>query len=103
MAVFAKFVGQSYQSDSLLADAQSAMNGFLEGIESGDGQNAAYFRGSPGIALAQTLPTSPVRGVFVGESRLFVVAGAVLYELFSNNTYTAIGNVGNDGLPVQMF
>ncbi len=84
MAEFKGFVGQSYTADSLLADAQSSVNWFVEGIQSGEGQNSAgYLRETPGIALAILLPTSPVRGVFANATRLFAVAGTDLYELFS--------------------
>lgn len=59
--------------------------------------------GAPGLQAFTLLPTSPVRGVLVGEDLFFVVAGAIYYQVLANGTYTARGNVGNDGLPVQMF
>jgi hypothetical protein len=103
MAEFKGFVGPAYTADSLLADAQSSINLYLEAIESGDGQNVAYLRETPGISAAVTLPHSPVRGIWVGEGRLFAVGGSKLYEVFENNNVTEIGDVGNDNLPVQMF
>jgi hypothetical protein len=110
MSVFAGFVGQSYAADSLLADAQAAVNWYVEGIQSGEGQNAAGFlRETPGIALNVTLPTSPLRGLWANATRLFAVAGADLYEVFSDGTFTnrstAFGTLllANDGLPVQIF
>lgn len=106
MAEFKGFVGAAYEADSLLADAQSAINLYVEGIESGDGQNVAYLRETPGLALAVALPAGlgeAIRGIWVGENRLFVVSGSVLYEVFSDNTYSSIGDVGDDGLPVQIF
>lgn len=90
MAEFKGFVGQAYAADSLLADAQASVNWFVEGIQSGEGQNSAgYLRETPGIALFQTLPTSPVRGLWANATRLFAVAGSKLYELFT----TAVGTV----------
>lgn len=83
MATFKGFVGQSYQSDSLVADAQSAVNLYLEAVESGEGQNTAYMRETPGLMLSQTLPTSPCRGVWIGEGRMFVVYGSKLYEVWA--------------------
>jgi hypothetical protein len=102
---FDGFAGAAYTADSLLADAQSCINWYIEGVESGDGQNVRYLRETPGLTLAQTLPTSPIRGIWIGEDRMFVVAGSKLYECFSNNTNSLLGDVGDDAShsPVQMF
>lgn len=108
MAEFKGFVGQAYTADSLLADAQSCVNLYIEAIESGDGQNVAFLRETPGLTLAVTLPPGGIgeggiRGIWVGEERLFVVSGKNLYEVFEDHTYTLFGELANDGLPVQIF
>ncbi len=103
MAVFKDFVGPAYTADSLVADAQATMNLHLEAIESGDGQNTRYLRLKPGLTLAATCATSPIRGIWIGEGRMFVVAGINLIEVASNNGLTVLGSVESDGLPVQIF
>lgn len=103
MAVFAGFVGEAYTADALVADAQTSVNLYLEAIESGDGQNTAYLRLKPGIAIALTLPTQPVRGLWSNDTGMYAVAGNTFYQIFSNNTYNARGTVANDGLPAYMF
>ena len=103
MAVFKNFVGQAYTADSLAADAQSTMNLYLEAVESGEGQNTNYLRLKPGLTLALTCATSPIRGIWIGEGRMFVVAGSKLIEVFSDNSQNVRGDVGNDGLPAQIF
>lgn len=70
---------------------------------------------TPGLKTFVTLPKSPVRGVFPGDTRLFAAAGDHFYEIFSNGTYAdrstpgfsgasgsgpAGGPIGNDGNPV---
>jgi hypothetical protein len=78
---------------------------------------------TPGLATFASLPTSPVRGLFPGENRLFAVGGDHFYEIVHNVTtgtdtivdrstpgFTgatgigpAGGTIGNDGWPVQCF
>ena len=103
------FIGPGYQSASIRADCQRSLNLFPEVVESGKGKNSMYLLGTPGVSTWITLPASPIRGILAAGAplttgaRLFVVAGATLYEVFANGTFTARGSVGNDGLPVQMM
>lgn len=98
-----QFIGPSYQSLSPNAAADQLINLYPEQIESGTGKAPWVFYNAPGLINFSLLPTSPVRCLWAGEGRLFAVAGAILYEVFSNGTYTARGNVGNDGKPAQIF
>jgi hypothetical protein len=97
------FASGAYTSGSVNADCQSCVNLYPEKIESGAGVNDQVLYLTPGLSLFATLPTSPVRGIWIGESRCFAVAGDTLYEVFSDATYTDLGDVGDDGKPVQMF
>jgi hypothetical protein len=105
---FPGFIGPTYQSQSLFADAEECMNWYPELVESGAGRNKFVYYRTPGLATFVTLPKTPVRGVFAGENRLFAVAGTSLYEIFGNATFTdrsALGGavtIGNDGFPVDM-
>jgi hypothetical protein len=97
------FVGPSYQSASLKVDAQRTVNLFPELVESGTGKGKAVLYGTPGLTVFCSLPATPIRGLWVGEGRLFAAAGTTLYEVYANGTYWAMGQIANDGLPVQMF
>jgi len=97
------FVGGSYPSAILRADAQSSINLYPETDKSGSGKSKAQLVGTPGLQAFVTLPNAPIRGLWVGENRLFAVGGAHLYEVFSNATYNDRGNIGTDGKPVQVF
>ena len=97
-----QFIGPSYQSYSPDQDCQSCLNLFLEMDETGAGKNRAMLVNSPGITQKWNLPTSPVRGLYAGENRLFAVAGNTYYELFSDGTYNNRGTLVNDNLPVYM-
>jgi hypothetical protein len=99
------FVGPTYQSESPNVDAQRTVNLYPEFVESGTGKAKVVLYGTPGLATFCTLPTSPIRGMFAGDNRLFVAAGTKLYEVFANGTYTEMGTIANDASnsPVQMW
>ena len=106
------FIGGSYQAPSLTADAQTCYNLYLERDESGAGKSKAILLGTPGLTLLATLPTSPIRALWAGgsaytdSSRIFCVAGSKLYELNATGGIvggTNRGDVGNNGLPAQIF
>lgn len=103
------FSAGAYTSLSVNADCQSCVNLYPESIESQAGKNSGALYLTPGLSLLNTLPTSPVRGIWAGEGRCFVVSGSKLYEI--NESGTPIngiglnpdrGDVGNDGRLVQM-
>jgi len=96
------FVGASYQSQSLNADAQRLQNWYLENDESGSGASAATLYPRPGLELFCTLPDSPVRAEFAFNGRFFVVAGSTLFEVKSDGTFTNLGALADDGNPAQM-
>ena len=79
------------------------MNLMPEVVESGNGKAKVTYVNTPGLEVAWTLPTSPVRGLWPGANRLFAVAGSKLYELTAGGTYTDRGDVESDGQPVTMF
>lgn len=99
------FVGPTYVSESVNVDAQRTVNLYPEMVESGTGKARVVLYGTPGLSTFCTLPTSPIRGMFAGDNRLFVAAGTGLYEVFGNGTYSSMGTVANDASnsPVQMW
>lgn len=98
---FEGFVGPTYESRSINADCQRSVNLFPEVIESGSGKARMVLYGTPGLIAFTTLPSSPIRGIWVNEYRLFVAAGNRIYEVFSNGTYTLLGTIDNS--PLNLF
>lgn len=103
MAKFPGFIGPAYEARAGSADLQRLVNLFLEKNESGNDEDVWTMYSTPGTTAFCTLPTSPFRGIWYGENRLFVVSGAAFYEVFSNGTYTNRGTIANDGNPAYIF
>ena len=97
------FVGGAYPQSILRADAQSTINLYSSTDRSGTGKSKQQLIGTPGLQAFVTLPLSPIRGIWIGENRMFAVAGTDLYEVFQGGTYNDRGSVGSDGNPVQIF
>ena len=110
---FPGFIGPSYTSLSVNADAQRCLNMYLEVLESGQGKNKFALYGKPGLTTPAfcTLPQSPVRGLWSGDGRLFAVAGngvnTTLYEVSSSGSIIRTAGTmpadNGDGTLVQMF
>lgn len=52
-------------------------------------------RGTPGLELLGTLPRTPIRGWYVHDARLFAVAGARVYEVYSDGSYREWGKINS--------
>lgn len=82
---FDAFIGGSNPSGSPNVDLEHTVNLYLEmageGASAPKARNVLYAR--PGLQLLGTLPTSPVRGTWSNNSRMFAVAGSKLYEVFA--------------------
>lgn len=99
-------VGPAGALSALAAAASECINLYAEAIEDPDdrAKNIGIFRGIPGAHLFATMATANVRGLWSGGGRLFVVSGAVLYEVNSSAAVVSSHTLGaNDGNPVQMF
>ena len=96
--IFPGFVGPSYELDNLKADAQRAVNIYLESIQSGTGNNsAAYqYRPTPGLEELFEVGSGPIRGVFslrinandyLEDPALLIVSGnEVFYSSYNTGT-----------------
>jgi len=102
---FDSFVGPTYSAWSPNVDAERAINLYPEVSGSAGAKTRVAFYGTPGLQLFTTLPTAPVRGLWVGEDRLFAAGGSHLYEVSSGGGLTDLGDIGDDSqhTPVQMF
>lgn len=108
------FIGGSGVNASVNQNAERTYNLYPEKDETGHAKNKMILLGTPGLSIVNILPTSPIRAMFasgtaaLNASRLFVVAGAVLYEVGATGLIVggmSRGNVGTDAQnsPVQMF
>lgn len=71
-------------------------------LDSGDGKTRIVFYPSPGKRVFCTLPTYPVRGQFQTVGRMFAVGGNVLYEIFSDGSYTVRGIMATNDNPATL-
>jgi hypothetical protein len=99
------FVGPSYRSQSVNADAQMCMNWYVEAIESQQGKGAMALLPTPGLLKLYDLGKAGVRQKITAQGRTFAVAGTALYELLapgSNPNVINRGPIANDGQPCSM-
>jgi len=92
MKVRVPFVGPAYTSRSLNADAQKAVNCYLEMDNSSPRAPVALY-GTPGTVLEFTLPTSPARGCISQDSYSYWIAGSTVYKVDAANAYTSLGTI----------
>src|SRR3990167_1087598 len=79
------FVGPFSESQTKLADAQRTVNFYPELLNPGAKSPAALYP-TPGVTTFTTVPDAPIRGLFEHNGRVFVVAGAGVYEIESTGT-----------------
>jgi hypothetical protein len=94
------FVGAAYTARSLNANAQRAVNCYLE-LDNGNPRAPVALYGTPGLDLELTLATSPVRGSIRLGDVMIVVAGDVVYSVAGGVT-TTLGNIVSTTGPVGM-
>ena len=95
------FLGQAYQARSKNLADQLLINLFFNASESVGAKDAGALYGTPGLDLQQTLPTSPVRGVYRFNDTLYAVAGAVAYSLDINFNVTVLGQLVTASGPIS--
>lgn len=87
-------VGPSNRAD-YANDPQRSINLFPRKVEREGEKTRWRLVSSPGLAAFATLDHSPIRGRYVFEGRLFVVAGAYLLEVYANGTSREWGSIGS--------
>jgi hypothetical protein len=104
MPDYPNFVGGTYQSRFPNFAADRCINLYPETSETGTGRSKAMLVGTPGLATFTTGLAGAVRGLWAGGPNLCMcVAGSKLYSIAADGTATLLGDVGDDGKPVQMF
>lgn len=95
------FVGPFYTSRSLNANAQRAVNCFLE-LDNASPRAPVALYGSPGTVARFTLPTSPVRGAIKQGAYSYWVAGNTLYRVDAAYNVVTLGVIGTSTGQVGM-
>lgn len=95
------FVGPSYQARSSNADAQRALNCYVEFDQSSPRAPMALY-GTPGLNRQFTLATNEVRGGVVEDGYLWMVAGNKVYKIDSSYTITTIGTINTSSGTIGM-
>lgn len=96
------FVNASYTSRSTAVADQECINLFAETNEVEGAQSQRSYYGTAGLAVFCTFPSNPTRGSIEANGRMFSVCDTTLYEVFSDGTFTAIGDVDSDGRPASI-
>jgi hypothetical protein len=101
---FGGFVGPSATEWSANVNLERTLNLYPQilGRKDGTPKTRTYLMGTPGSRPFLALPSGPVRGLFAQDGRAFAVVGALLYELFANQTAIVRGSVASDGRPASM-
>jgi hypothetical protein len=89
------FVGPAYSARSLNADAQRAVNCYLE-MDNASPRAPVALYGTPGLDLMQTLGSAPVRGqIKLGSGTMIVVAGSTVYAVSLSGALTTLGTINS--------
>src|SRR5689334_16675971 len=89
-------VGPSNEGFHIKADSQRTINLIPYKIEREGEKVRWHLVNTPGLLALTVLPTSPIRGGLVyHDGRLFVVAGAFIYEIYSDASYFTWGSIAS--------
>lgn len=88
------FVGPAYQSRSLNADAQRAVNCYME-LDNASPRAPVALYGTPGTLLKFTLPMSPVRAGWKEGAYSWWVASSAVYRVAADYAIVLIGSIGS--------
>lgn len=93
---FDGFIGPSYKLDSVNIDAQKTINIYPKMNEMGRGKEAQVmsFIGTPGLELALTLGSGPIRGMYrARDGKCYVVSGQTLYRIENDFSSVNLGDL----------
>jgi hypothetical protein len=96
-------LGGFSESRSKNASDNTAINIFLELIETKDGKVPGSMYNAAGLDLVGTIGTGPIRGVRQLQDLLFVVSGNQVWSLTPNGIATLCGTIGVQKTLVSMF
>ena len=96
-----KCIGPSYATADRKAAVQRSINLFMRQIEGLGEDRQVILASAPGLAVLAALGAD-ARGAFNCDGRMFVVAGAVLYEVSAAGALTSRGTLGSSAGFVSM-
>jgi hypothetical protein len=94
------FVGPAYSARSLNADAQRAVNCYLE-MDNASPRAPVALYGTPGLDLELTLSDAPVRGSIRLANVMIVVAGSTVFSV-AGGIATTLGTIDSSSGPVGL-
>jgi hypothetical protein len=103
MARMPGFIGPSYKGTSALADPEELVNWYVEQVDSPSPTNQYVYQPTPGLVSRITVPQAPIRALYKvpastqAAERGFFVAGAKLYEFFSDFSSVLRGTLSGVG------
>jgi len=95
------FIGNSDESQSVIADCEFTMNWYFEQLPKG-GKNSGALYPTPGFSEWLSVTDIGLRAGLEINGRVFAVVGGGFYELFSSATSTRWGAVVQDSNPAQI-
>lgn len=98
------FVGPSYEARSISADAQRAINCYVE-VDGNTPRAPLALYGTPGLLLRGTIGDGPVRAIVREGSFLYAVSGQQVYKIAliaGVYTPTSLGFIGTVSGPVSI-
>lgn len=100
------FIGQAYESQSLVASCATLWNWYLEIMEEEAAVSPAVFYPTPGVEQFASVAQVGGAAIFAtasgGTARVFAVIGFRLYEIFANGTTSERGAVAQDQNPATI-
>lgn len=97
------FVGASYQSQSINADAERLVNFYVENMEVPNASVRSVLYPTPGFTTINSVGIGPGRAHLFVADREFAVIGSTLYDIsFDGQTMTSLGTVGIDANPATI-
>lgn len=102
MPAYPAFVGGTYPTSSLTADAERTVNLYVERMQAEGAKAPSALYGTPGFRAWSTVADVGGRALKAANGRMFGVMGGALYEWNSVGIATKRGTLLQDGNPAQI-
>ncbi len=102
MSILKGFIGSSYQSAAVTADAELTMNWYVEELESPYAPVRMALYPTPGVVEIASATSGAGRAHFYMNGREFAVIGTALVEIDNAGTLTTRGTVALDANPATI-
>lgn len=96
------FIGPSYTDQSIITDCEACINWYPEFPGSDNAASAKVLYPTPGYTSFGSVAQGPCRALFYQNGRCFSVVGSYLYEIASDGTMTALGQVAVNSHPATI-